>query len=93
MALSRKTIIIALVGIWIIFSAVYIARDIWEDFQTEQVSRAYQLGKTDMINVAILQAKNEKCEPFLLWSDNEQIQLININCLQQAEPSAPSSEK
>lgn len=93
MTITKKTIGITFVSIWVIFSAVYIARDIWGHFQTEQVARAYNLGKTDTINAAITQAKNEKCEPFSIYNEKEQVQLININCLKQAEPSAPSDKK
>lgn len=85
MTISKQLIIVALVSIWIIFSLVYIARDIWGHFQIEQVSRAYQQGKTDTVNAAIAQAKNEKCEPFSIYNDKEEIQLINIKCLQQVE--------
>lgn len=90
MTITKQTVIIALVSIWIIFSVAYIARDLWGHFQIEQVNRAYQQGKTDTVNAAITQAKNEKCEPFSIYTDKEQIQLINVSCLKQAEPSAPA---
>lgn len=93
MSISKKTIIIVPVSIWIIFSAIYIVRDLWNHFQSEQVTRAYQQGKIDTINAAIVQSKNEKCEPFSIYNDKEEIQLINIKCLQQAEPSAPNVKK
>lgn len=57
----------------------------------KQLNQAYNLGKTDTINTAIKQAENEKCEPFSIYSNEKQIQVINVNCLKQ--PESGSVEK
>ncbi|MBU3965303.1 hypothetical protein KJ695_01095 [Patescibacteria group bacterium] len=85
MNISRKTIFIALASAWIIFSLIYIPWDFWKHFKNEQLTQAYQMGKADTINQAIKQAENEKCEPFSIYSDEKQIQLINVKCLKQPE--------
>lgn len=89
MKLNRKMINIAFVFVWTIFSIAYIANDIWTDFQKEQIGSAlqsgYQQGVSDTVNQALTQAKNEKCEPFSFYNEKEQVQLININCLQQPD--------
>lgn len=86
MDISPKKIIVALVAVWIIFTIVYIPWDLWNHFKNEQLSQAYNLGKTDTVNAAIKQAENEKCEPFSIYgTDNKQVQVINIKCLRVAD--------
>ena len=87
MEITKKTISMLLAVLWIIFSAVYIAWDRWNHFKNEKLAQAYQLGKTDTVNQAIKQAENEKCEPFSIYNNDKQAQLINIKCLKQSEPA------
>lgn len=84
MNISRKTILLALAGAWIIFSLVYIPWDFWNHFKNEQLNQAYNLGKADTINAAISQAKNTKCEAFSMYNDKDTVQLINTECLKTA---------
>jgi len=84
MNISKKTIFISLASAWIIFSLIYIPWDFWKHFKNEQLSQAYNLGRTDTINQAVKQAENDKCEPFSIYSNDKQVQVINTNCLKQA---------
>jgi hypothetical protein len=86
MRLTQKTIIIFLIGIWIIFSFVYIVSDFWKHFKNEQLAQAYQQGKTDTVNQAIDQAENKKCEPFSVYNKDKQkeVWLVNVECVQSA---------
>jgi len=94
MSISKKTIVITLVSIWIIFSVSYIAWDRWDRFKNGQMVQAYNQGKTETINAVIAQAKNDKCDAFSIYNDKEQVQLINVSCLKQPEPSsAPNVKK
>lgn len=88
MIISRKTITITMLSVWLIFSLVYIPYDFWKHFKNEQLSNAYNQGRIDTINQAIKQAENEKCEPFSIYSDDKQIQVVNVKCLKQPENKA-----
>ncbi len=47
-------------------------------------------GYAIAVNEMVRQAKNENCEPFSLFTEEEQVHLINIECLQQeAEMGEP----
>ncbi|MFA6096470.1 MAG: hypothetical protein WC788_02475 [Candidatus Paceibacterota bacterium] len=97
MKIDKKAVSLVAVSFWILFSVVYVAIDIWDDFKKEQLSAAlqsgYQQGKTDMINAAISQAKNEKCDPFSIYNDKEQVQLISVSCLKQDPAPADGATK
>lgn len=90
-----KIIGIVVVLIWSLFSIAYIANDIWTDFQKEQINSAlqtgYQQGVSDMVNQAITNAENTKCEPFSIFDKNKgkSVEVINTKCLQSAPVSAP----
>ena len=51
---SKKTILYFLAFLWIIFSVVYIAWDIWSDFKSIQMFNAYEQGRIDTVNTLIL---------------------------------------
>jgi len=76
---SKKTILHIIAVVWIIFSFVYIVRDIWSDFKNVQILQAYRQGESDTINLLVREA--EKCEPVEVRSAEKQIYLIDINCL------------
>ncbi|MEW5907864.1 MAG: hypothetical protein AB1643_01640 [Patescibacteria group bacterium] len=85
MTTPKKIISHLIVLIWIIFSLIYIVYDVWSDFKSKQLNQAYQQGKIDTINTLIKEA--EQCNPLPVFSDEKQIQLINVSCLQ-----APATE-
>jgi len=66
MAISKKLILNILLIIWISFSIIYIAYDLWSDFKLKELNQAYQQGRIDTINSLIQQA--EKCEPISVFS-------------------------
>ena len=78
---TPKTILYIVVFLWIVFSVVYIANNMWTDYKNVQLVQSYEQGKRDIINQLIQEAK--KCEPFPVFSGGEQINLIDVNC--QAE--------
>ena len=83
MKISKKIGFIV-VGIWIIFSVIYICRDAWQNFITTKLNQAYQPGRADTINALIQQAESS-CQPFSVFSGEKQIQLINGDCLSKGE--------
>ncbi len=83
MTISKKTILCVLIITWIMFSITYIVFDVWSDFKDKQLTQAYRLGEADTINQLIKEAGNEKCEPFFVYNNDANVQLINIECLKQ----------
>jgi hypothetical protein len=81
MTLSKKTILYFLVFLWIVFSVVYIAWDIWSDFKNVQILNAYEQGRINTINVLITEA--EKCEPVTVTGVEKQISIIGTHCLEE----------
>ncbi|MFH1259016.1 MAG: hypothetical protein ABII74_04260 [Elusimicrobiota bacterium] len=84
--LTNKTIkniqkkIILLIGlIWIVFSVVYIARDLWDDFKINQINEAYQQGRLDTINT-LIQAAETSCQAVPVSNGQKTIEIINAAC-------------
>lgn len=76
--LSKKTILQIIVLLWIVFSVVYIAWDIWSDFKHGQIISAYDQGKIDIINSLIERA--EECEPITVTGLDKQVEVIATHC-------------
>ncbi len=83
MNFSKKTILRLFVFLWIVFSVVYIAWDLWSDFKNAQMFQAYEQGRTDTVSALIQEA--EKCEPVLVTGTEKQISVIGVHCLTRAE--------
>lgn len=79
MTISKKLILNIIIIVWIVFSVVYIFYDFWSDFKLKELNQAYQQGRVDTINELIEQAK--KCEPIPIFSGEERIEVINVDCL------------
>ncbi len=75
---TRKTILYVLVFLWMVFSVVYIANDVWSRYKKVQLVQAYEQGRTDIINQLIREA--EKCEPIPVFSEGKEINLLKIGC-------------
>ncbi len=69
----------ALVTILIVFLAGYVFWDISLRIVSHFRLQGYSLAVSEMVR----QAKNEECEPFSIFAGEEQVNLINIDCLQQ----------
>ena len=69
--------------IWIVFSVLYIAQDLWRSGIATSYQLGQQAGAGALVNQTIAQAQN--CEAFTVFSDSGRVELINVACLQQAE--------
>ncbi len=78
MKVNLKIVGYFLIALWTIFSVVYIINDIWQDFKTQQLKKAYEQGKIDTINLLIKEA--EKCQPVPIFSGEKEIRVIKIGC-------------
>ena len=83
MKITKKLILNISLIIWVIFSLGYMAYDIWSDFKTTQLSLFYQQGQADTINELIRRA--QMCEVFPVFNGENQVNLINTDCLQSPE--------
>lgn len=83
--ISSKTALKLAIILWMVFSIGYICWDVWNDFKVKSVSQAYQTGRNETVNQLISQAENKECQPFSVFTDQKQIQLINIVCLGKAK--------
>ncbi len=75
-----------LVTVLIVFLAGYVFWDISLRIMNHFRLQGYSVAVSEMMR----QAKNENCEPFSIFAGEEQVHLINIDCLQQqAEMGEP----
>lgn len=88
MHVTPKKIVVILATVWIVFTLVYVPWDLWNHFKTEQLNQAYNLGKADTINDAMRRA--DKCEPFSIFSNDKEAQVINMKCLSQQKNASGS---
>ena len=85
--LNKKTILSILVILWIGFSVIYIGLDIWNDFKIQEISRAFEsgreTGRVETINHIIQQTADQRCVPIRLFSEDREVNLIDIACLEE----------
>jgi len=80
-------VVVIILGLWIIFSIGYVARDQWIEFQNNQILTAYQSGVADTVRTLMSQA--ESCQPVSLFDGNKQIQVLKIGCGQVQPEEQP----
>lgn len=80
----KKFVVALLLVLWIGFSIFYIARDLWSDFQVSQINNALNQGYATAVNQLYEQASNEECNPVKLTNGENEMQVINVSCLQAA---------
>jgi len=81
----KKFVVALLLVLWIVFSVFYIIRDTWSDFQVSQLNNALEQGYATAVNQLYEQASNEECSPVKLTNGENEMQLINVSCLQTPE--------
>lgn len=77
----KKIICVVILVAWIIFSAIYIARDKWQDLQTIQMKQAYQKGVSDIVRAVI--TESSKCAPISLKDGDKKIDIIAVSCVSE----------
>lgn len=85
MQITKKHIGQYLLLIYMIASLVYIGWTGWENFKIRYIQQSFEQGRQATIEQLITQAENEECQPFSVYTEQKEIQLINTACLQQAE--------
>lgn len=70
-----------LLAAWMLFSVGYILNDLWGDFKTAQLDRAYESGLTAAVNSLI--KESAKCEPIKVFSEEKSVELISVECPQE----------
>ncbi len=86
---DKKVYVIYAVVVWILFSVGYIMVDIWQDFKVSKIQSAYQQGRSDAIQTIMSQAS--KCNAVPLYSGDESINVVSVECLQQGPQAQPES--
>lgn len=89
--MSRKLVFQIVLFLYVIASAIYIAQDTWATFKATQIQKAFADGRRMAIEQVIEQAQNPNCQPFSVFADEKQTQLINVGCLHPAAQTPPAS--
>jgi len=86
--MKNETVVIVVLAVLLALSVAYI---IYAEYQkarqAEQVAllqQGAQLGYTQA--VADFMTRASSCQPFSVWAGNQSAQVINVACLQAAQP-------
>jgi hypothetical protein len=77
--ITKKNIVTTFLIILLVLSVSYVARDMAIKYQNTVLWQGYQSAVRDLV----IQAKNEECQPVPLLFNDEEVTVINIECLQQ----------
>jgi len=87
MKINKITVIFVILIIWAVFSVLYVAVDIWRDFQVNQLQQAFNQGSASTVSQIF--TRTADCQPVNLFSDEEEINLVRVSCLEQAPEQIP----
>lgn len=93
MQFTKPTIWKTLIGVYVIISLVYMGYTVWSNFKLYYIQQSYTAGQQDTINKLLTQAADKSCQPFSVYSADQQVQLINTDCLQAGDATATSDTK
>lgn len=91
LAEKKLTMSQVLVAVWILFSVLYIAQDMWRN----GLQTSYRLGEQAGVRGAVTQTIVEAqkgCEPFTVFNEAGRVDLINVACLQQPQAEGAEAE-
>ncbi len=84
MEITKPTIKQLAIGLYIVASLGYIGLTVWTNFKVQYSERAFQSGQADAIARLIDQAGDPGCQPFSVYNQQQEVQLVNVACLQAA---------
>jgi len=92
MEIKKVSIIPVVLLIWALSLTVYAVNDIWTDYKTQGVQKAYDLGKEDVVLEIINKTKESDCQIFSLVLGDREANLLNAECLPQNQAAGLGGE-
>jgi hypothetical protein len=92
MHITQNQMIKLAVALYVVLSFAYILLTGWNNFKTNYAQRAYAEGQAATVNQVIQQAESSNCQPFAVYNEEKQIQLINVTCLEGQNADAAKKE-
>lgn len=89
--ITKKSILILLAIVWVIFSIGYIANDQWKNFQNAKMQAAYQKGVSDSVKMMISEAA--QCKTVPLYDGDKKTEVVSVECLQKANEQAEEEKQ
>jgi len=69
--------------LWLVFSVLYVGYNEWSRFKNFVMQRSYSQGVADAVNQVLEEAKT--CKAFPINLGENKANLVNVDCLKQAE--------
>lgn len=82
MQITKQSIKHIAIGLYVVVSLSYIGLVQWTNFKIQYSERAFQSGQADAIAQLINQAENSECQPFSVYNQQTNVELINMTCVQ-----------
>lgn len=90
--MNKKVIIRIVLILWLVFSLGYIARDQLLKFKAGALQEAYMAGRAESIYELMANLKNENCDPITIYAEEEEINVINMECLNPTKETAEEAQ-
>ncbi len=92
MEMKKISVLQVVLIIWALSLTVYTVNDIWTDYKTQGMQRAYNMGKEDIIISVINKTKESECQIFSLVLGDREANLLNAECLPQNQAAGFGGE-
>lgn len=90
---TKTEIIRTVLVVWFLAATIYVAYDIWNEYEVKGIKAAYQEGVENTVNELISQVEKSGCDPIDVYSGDKKLQLVSYVCLSGMQATVPSSEQ
>ncbi|MFA5228361.1 MAG: hypothetical protein WC446_01205 [Candidatus Paceibacterota bacterium] len=84
--MNKQKISIIVLSLIVIAFSIYTAKNIFDSYSLKVFESGYSNGYVKAVEEVITSAKDEACNAFSVYNNDEEVNLINIDCLYGEEP-------
>lgn len=77
--------------LYIVLSLAYILNSLWNTILVQYGQRSFNQGREATIEQLIQQS--QQCEPFSVYNTEQEVQLINVSCLEKTKTEEQAEAK
>jgi len=90
--INKQDIVKTILIIWFVGTTVYVANDLYTGYKIRGIQAAYQQGYAQSVGDLIQKVQGSNCQPVEVKKDNNDLKLIDTQCLQQQGQGAQAAQ-
>ena len=79
-------------ALYVLLSAAFIGRSLWNDFVSNYAENAFMEGRAYTVQELINQTSDGTCEPVTVFNESSSVKLLNADCVASSKPVETEGE-